>query len=319
MAGRDHARVYLSIWDDDDFVALSPNAQHLYFVLLTSEDLTYCGVADWRPRRIAKRSRGWTPQHVEAAAAELQSSRFVVVDEDSEEVLLRSFVRRDGLMRQPNMATSMARAARAVVSRPIRRALVHELRRLHTEQPDLKGWGSKDAAALLDRPSEQGSGDPTSDPSVDPTDDPPSDPPVDPSVEGEPKGSDDPRADPSPTPYSLLPTHFSPLPAPLGQVGSEGDSPARETTPRPMIDPANPRCSTHREVPATERVPACAACAAARRLVEEDRGRQAAAKARQRQDRDQAIARCPACDEAGWVELDGGTVTRCDHRAAVTA
>lgn len=137
---REHARVWLSIWLDEDFRALTPPAQHLYFVLLTSPDLSYCGVADWRPGRIAARSGSWQVPQLAAAAAELSKARFVVIDESTEEVLLRSFVRHDGVMKESRMAVSMVKAFAAVASTTLRGVVVHELRRLHDEEPKLNGW-----------------------------------------------------------------------------------------------------------------------------------------------------------------------------------
>jgi len=43
---REFAKIKASIWQDDDFRALPVEAQHLYFVVLTDPDLSYCGVAD---------------------------------------------------------------------------------------------------------------------------------------------------------------------------------------------------------------------------------------------------------------------------------
>lgn len=151
---RDHARIDLEIWNDDDFRELSPRAQHLYLVLLTSPTLSYCGVCDWRPSRILPLAGGWTRDGLEAAAEELAEKLYIVVDEGTEEVLVRSFVRNDGLMKQPKMAVAMAKAFAAVASKSIRGVVAHELKRLHEDQPDLNGWGEKwKAAELLSKDS----------------------------------------------------------------------------------------------------------------------------------------------------------------------
>src|ERR1051325_11775625 len=97
---RSYARVKTDIWADDDFRTLPLEAQHLYFVLLTSNALNYCGVTDWRPVRIAASSLGWTAQEVVTAGCILAERFYVVIDEDTEEVLVRSFIRNDGFMAQ---------------------------------------------------------------------------------------------------------------------------------------------------------------------------------------------------------------------------
>ncbi len=148
---RDHARIWLSIWSDDDFRALPPEAQHLYFVLVTSPSLNYAGVADWRPGRIAANAAGWTAAAVRSAGDCLVRGLYIVVDDDSEEVLLRSFIKHDGLLKNPNIAVSMSLAFGGVASPTLRGVIVHELKRLHDAEPDLKGWAK--VAGLLDRKS----------------------------------------------------------------------------------------------------------------------------------------------------------------------
>ncbi|MCU1680956.1 MAG: 57, gp57 [Amycolatopsis sp.] len=137
------------MWSDDDFRALTPAAQHAYMLIMTSPTLSYCGVADWRPRRIAALARGWTVEAVEAAAAELVAGRYLVIDEDTEECLVRSFVRNDGLMGRERMATAMAKAFALVASSRLRGVVVHELKRLRDDFPDLGGWDSVRAVELL--------------------------------------------------------------------------------------------------------------------------------------------------------------------------
>lgn len=46
---RDHTRINLDIWGDDEFRDLPVDAQNLYWTLWTSPDRTYCGAHDWRP------------------------------------------------------------------------------------------------------------------------------------------------------------------------------------------------------------------------------------------------------------------------------
>ena len=207
---RDHARIELNIWTDDDWLDLTPGAQHLYLVLLTHPDLSYAGVADWRPNRLRVMASRWDADDVKRAAEELARNLYIVVDEDTEEVLVRSFVRNDGLMKQPNLAKAMVKAARSIASRNIRAVLVHELLRLHEDHPDLKGWES--AEELLSWRSADPSGYPTGYPSSNPS----SNPSGNPSVKGEPNPSDD----PSRTPYSLLPTPNSLLPTPAADAAS---------------------------------------------------------------------------------------------------
>ncbi|MDH6678429.1 hypothetical protein M2284_002632 [Rhodococcus sp. LBL1] len=193
---RDHTRIHLSIWNDDDFRDLSPRAQHLYFVLMTSPTVSYCGVGDWRPARIMPLAASWTVDEFDAAAVELAERLYVVIDEGTEEFLVRSFVRNDGLMKQPKMAVAMAKAFATVASRSLRGVAVHELQRLRQEFPDLHGWGSEQASELLGKAS------------VDPSTYPTGFPSVKGSVKGKStpssKGSGEGSTTPAPTPTPLL-------------------------------------------------------------------------------------------------------------------
>ncbi len=144
---RKYAQIKVAIWIDDDFRALSDSAQALYFRLLTSARLNFCGVTDWRPKRLAQLAGGLTERKVTAAGEELQDRGYVVLDDDSEEVLIRSFMRHDGVLASPNLATALVNDYGDTLSVPIRRAIVNELHRLHEDQPDLKGW--EKAAELL--------------------------------------------------------------------------------------------------------------------------------------------------------------------------
>jgi len=223
MPGRKFAQFRLSMWNDDDWLDLNPAEQHLYTVVLTSPELTLAGVTDWRPKRIAKRARGWSPDLIERTAASLVDRLFLVIDEDTEEALVRSFVRHDGIVDQPNMMTGMARAYGAIASPGIRRVLVHELKRLHDQHPDAKGWNSREAVDLLDRPSVDPSTYPCGNPSGKGSPNPSGSPSGTPSGRPSGKGSRNPSTNPSPTPAPAPSTSHQ---APSESLRDSGDAPA---------------------------------------------------------------------------------------------
>lgn len=150
---RDHARVNITIWNDPDFRKLPPAAQHLYFMLWTSPALTYAGTHDWRPGRLAKLSEGFTAAHIQAVSDCLSARYFLVIDPDTEEVLIRSWARFDGLMKQPRMAVSLASAYAAVASEIIRGVLVTEVSKIRKESPDLLCWKDRRVAEVLAHPA----------------------------------------------------------------------------------------------------------------------------------------------------------------------
>ncbi|GAA4774434.1 hypothetical protein [Microbacterium gilvum] len=150
---RDRANIRTDIWNDDDFRRLSAEAQFLYLQLLTSATLTYVGVADWRPKRIAALSAGRAPGTVEKAAQELVDGLYVVIDEMTEEILIRSFLRHDGLLQKPNVAKAMVKAYDGVYSLDLKGVVVHELNRLHKRFPDWKGFDVREVREVMSKGS----------------------------------------------------------------------------------------------------------------------------------------------------------------------
>lgn len=137
---RDHARIAVRIWSDPDFIALKPDAQLAYLMLVSNPDLSWCGVADYVPARFVKLSDGMTPRRFEAAVDVLRARRFVLTDDRTAEVLVRSYVRHDGLLKQPNVAKAMVRAVARTHSATLRDAVVDELVRAKGDDPAAKGW-----------------------------------------------------------------------------------------------------------------------------------------------------------------------------------
>src|SRR6185503_5407043 len=96
---RSEARIFTSIWEDDDFTILPPSAQRMYLFRVSQPDLSYCGVISLRERRWSKSARGMTVDEVRAnlelLSQELHggAAPMIVVDEDTEEVFVRSLIR----------------------------------------------------------------------------------------------------------------------------------------------------------------------------------------------------------------------------------
>jgi hypothetical protein len=253
---RTHARLKLAMWADEDFRDLPGESQWLYMLLMTSSGLSYAGVADWRPARIAPMAVDVSPDRVESAAVELEQNHYIVIDRDTEEVLVRSFIRNDGLMEQPNVAAAMVKAYGAIASRTLQAVIVHELKRLYKEEPTLKAWAARpDVRGLLKKramtpdqalevlppnmagfPSDWGHTEPSSNPSGNPS--------PNPSGTDKQKGSANPSVDPPLTPTP------SPTPSPPGTQLRNTTSPEKRRT-------RGTRCAEHPEQPAST-CPDCA-------------------------------------------------------------
>ena len=127
---REHGRLLTSIWRDPDFRARTAEAQRMYAVLISQGIVNNAGVLPLQISKWAKASDHTTEQDVYDALIELFDSRFVYFDEDTEETLIRSFIRNDGVLKQPNIFKNALRCAGSVESPFLRAALAVELRRL---------------------------------------------------------------------------------------------------------------------------------------------------------------------------------------------
>ena len=159
---RSEARLSVSIWNDRDFLALSPGAQRMFMFLISQSDLAHDGVIALRERRWSKSAANLARADVERDLAELHDARFVVVDEDAEELLIRSFIRRDKVYRQPNVLRAAADHLDVVTSPAILAALADELRRV-LDAPDIHKDSRPIVEAML-----KGIGNPSGNPSPEP-------------------------------------------------------------------------------------------------------------------------------------------------------
>lgn len=135
---RSYGKTYLSIWGDGDFRALHPDAQRMYLFLTSQQDLSCVGTIPLRINRWANCAADQTAQQVRSALAELARGNFIVVDECTEEVLVRSFVRRDEGWKSPNMMKSIVSTARTVMSESLRAVLCSEISRIDTSELSTK-------------------------------------------------------------------------------------------------------------------------------------------------------------------------------------
>jgi hypothetical protein len=305
---RDFARVRGRIWSDDDWRALPGEAQWLYLHLLSAATLNYAGVADWRPSRIAALTGNWTATDIEEFALHLEHARYVVIDRDTEEALIRSFLRHDGLMGQPNVAAAMVKDFAGIASTPLRGVFIHELQRLHEDEPDLRGWSRKDVTALLRRdpltPDEalpllpsNPSGNPSPNPSGNPSPNPSGNPSTKGSDSPSAWGSVDPSLDPSVNPCPTTTPAPTPSPSSIrrGELTYSGAQADAETDEPPL------RCSRHKN---HDDPPNCGKC-------KEARIRHEAWEVEARRPRP-LPPKCDECSEQRWIEdEDGNPLRKC--------
>jgi hypothetical protein len=208
MMARHHAQLLASIWSDPDWLDLSPTAQRLYMLLLSQGRLSLIGHLDLMPHRWATLAHGTTVESITADLLELEGARFVAVDHDTQEVLIRTLVAHDVAPHRfnRNLAKGLWTSWGGILSPSLRLVAVENM-------PDFvwdKSGDATPAAALHMRTS------PRLEPPVETTgDDEPLEPPV------ETTGSDQPSESP-------VQTVFSPSPSPSLVTGHR--QPVVETT-----------------------------------------------------------------------------------------
>lgn len=137
---RDHARIQTARQRDREWRDLTVDAQWTYDQVLTAEGISYVGVVDYFPGRLAALAANMTAKRVETAVRVLEDARYVVVDRETSELCARTFVRHDGVLARVNMGKAMGRALAKVTSLAIRDAVLLELAKCHQADPKAAGW-----------------------------------------------------------------------------------------------------------------------------------------------------------------------------------
>lgn len=131
---RGHGRILTSIWEDSDFLTLDEREQRLYLFLISQPNLNHAGLLPLTLRRWSRKANGLTSAELEKRLQALEETRFIVVDDDTEELLIRSFVRNDGVWRMPKVMGAMVSGALEISSRRLQAALLAEMDRIPLDE-----------------------------------------------------------------------------------------------------------------------------------------------------------------------------------------
>ena len=130
---RSYSQVTTAVWRDEDFRMLTPQAQHVYLMLVTQPEISPVGTLAITLRRWASNANGMTIEWLSNGLRELETAKYIVTDEDSEELLVRTFVRWDGGHTNPNRLRAIKATALSVSSPTLRAVLATELDKLGIE------------------------------------------------------------------------------------------------------------------------------------------------------------------------------------------
>jgi hypothetical protein len=130
MTAGEYFAFYRSTWADPDWRALTVDSQHAYLMLGSHPDRDRAGVLSLTPRKWQRLAADYTADRLDRALKELDGASFVVADEDTQELLVRAFVRRDEVWRHVRMLNLALNDVERVESPRLRSALGQELARL---------------------------------------------------------------------------------------------------------------------------------------------------------------------------------------------
>ena len=148
---REYGKVWFSIFTDEHFTAQPAVDKLLYIALIAQPSLNYAGVQPINMRRLRKAMRDGnsipTERELELSLLRMERLGYVYTDEDTGEILVRSFMRRDEIDKQPNVLKSALRALSQIESHKLAHVMRGELARLTT--PPVKSEKIRDEIARL--------------------------------------------------------------------------------------------------------------------------------------------------------------------------
>lgn len=118
---RTHGRIKVEVWDvGSDYRQLSIEAQWAYQMLVSQPGVTMCGTLPFAPKKWAKLAVGLSVERLEGVIAELEQGWYVIVDRDTDELLVRTFVKHDEPWRLHNLVVAARRQFQGIESEVIR-------------------------------------------------------------------------------------------------------------------------------------------------------------------------------------------------------
>lgn len=124
---RDYGRILSAIWNDPDWRTLAVAEQHTYLMLITQTDISSAGCLSMTLRRWSGYATDSTSEGLSKAITELAVKAYIAYDEDTEELLVRKFVKYDGGAGNEKRQPAIRSAAEAIQSPVLRAVLAAEL------------------------------------------------------------------------------------------------------------------------------------------------------------------------------------------------
>lgn len=105
---RTEARIKTDILRNKDWQPLPALSKLTYYTILAQPTLNLCGVIAFTPKPWAT-DMTLTERQARVALDKLEADRFVVIDDKTDELWVRSFVKNDGVISKPFVAIAMSK------------------------------------------------------------------------------------------------------------------------------------------------------------------------------------------------------------------
>lgn len=152
---RNYSNIVTDIWGkDDDFKALPSSAQRVYLMLFSQRDISAAGVLAITLTRWASYAADTSVASILSDVDTLVRGSYIVLDRDTDEILVRSFIRWDKGYRNPKRRPVLLDAIANVQSRAIRAAIDVELARLDATPSDVEAAANPHVNTLFDTQSD---------------------------------------------------------------------------------------------------------------------------------------------------------------------
>jgi hypothetical protein len=146
-----YVKVVRSIWTDEEWLGLTSTEKLIYLQLISQPNITKCGVLPFVPRRWAHMHPDMDAAGVTEVIGSLEHKGYVFVDRDTEELLVRTYIRYDEAWRQTNGTRGIQIEAQEIMSKRLLDAVVREY-----EQASGNTW-NKGCDKGNDNPCDEGS------------------------------------------------------------------------------------------------------------------------------------------------------------------
>lgn len=125
---RTYGKLLAAAWIDEDWTKLRAREQWLYMLLLSQPKLTLVGCIDYRPGHWANLASDVTHGTLTAAVDGLEAADYIAVDRDTDELLIRSFTKHDGIATANyKLRKGLWGAWTAIMSADLRAVAVHNM------------------------------------------------------------------------------------------------------------------------------------------------------------------------------------------------